>query len=43
MKREGWENRLSIPVHSSKTLKIGILHSLIKDAGITVDEFKQLL
>jgi predicted RNA binding protein YcfA (HicA-like mRNA interferase family) len=35
--------RLSIPVHAGKTLGVGLLHSLIKAAGLTVDEFADLL
>lgn len=37
------ENRkpLSIPLH--RELKIGLLSDLIKDAGLTIDEFNSLL
>lgn len=32
---------LTVPNH--KTLKPGLLHKLIRDAGLTVDEFNELL
>ena len=35
--------RLSIPVHGKKELKSGTLRRLIRDAGLTVDEFRGLL
>ena len=34
---------LSIPVHGNKTLKPGTLRGLIRGAGITVEEFCDLL
>ena len=34
---------LSIPVHSGKTLGIGLLTSKIKDAGLTIERFRELL
>lgn len=35
--------RLSIPVHAGKTLGVGLLSSLIKTAGLTVEQFSALL
>ncbi len=35
--------RLSIPVHAGKTLGVGLLSSLIKTSGLTVEEFIALL
>jgi predicted RNA binding protein YcfA (HicA-like mRNA interferase family) len=35
--------RLSIPVHPGRTLGVGLLRRLIKDADLTVDEFIALL
>jgi len=35
--------RLSIPVHAGKTLGRGLLRSQIKVAGLTEDEFIELL
>jgi len=32
-----------IPVHGSKSLKKGLLSAVIKDAGLTVEEFTKLL
>ena len=34
---------LSIPVHKNKTVKRGTLNALIKDAGLSIDEFNNLL
>ena len=39
MEKPGQDATLSIPVHKGKDVKRGTLRSLIKDAGMTVDEF----
>ena len=41
MHRPGWPAILTIPDH--RELKRGTLRSLIRDAGLTVDEFVDLL
>ncbi|MEW6482842.1 MAG: type II toxin-antitoxin system HicA family toxin [bacterium] len=41
MKKEGRETRLSIPEH--KALDRGLLRALIRDAGLSVGEFNELL
>ena len=43
MKRSGWPNRLSIPVHKGKTLGVGLLGSQIKAAGLTIEQFREFL
>jgi predicted RNA binding protein YcfA (HicA-like mRNA interferase family) len=43
MKREGHRYLLSVPVHAGQTLKPGTLRGLIRAAGITPDEFADLL
>ena len=43
LKKEGWSNRLSIPVHGSKPVKKGLLHDQIEKAGLDVDQFLALL
>jgi predicted RNA binding protein YcfA (HicA-like mRNA interferase family) len=43
MKRGGWPNRLSIPVHSGKTIGKGLLATQIDKAGLTLEEFCALL
>jgi len=43
MKKDGHPYILSVPVHSGKTLGVGLLKSLIEAAGLTVEQFKQLL
>lgn len=35
--------RLSVPVHGSRDLKPGTLRGIIRDAGLTVDEFCRLV
>ena len=35
--------RCVIPVHGSKTVKPGTLHSILKGTGISVEEFTKLL
>ncbi|MGD9826215.1 type II toxin-antitoxin system HicA family toxin [Desulfobacter sp.] len=39
MEKPGQEATLSVPVHKGKEVKRGTLRDLIKDAGMTVDEF----
>lgn len=39
MEKSGFEPTLSIPVHKGKDVKRGTLRALIKDAGMTVQEF----
>jgi predicted RNA binding protein YcfA (HicA-like mRNA interferase family) len=35
--------RLSVPVHGNKALKQGTLRRLIRDAGLTVEQFSERL
>jgi predicted RNA binding protein YcfA (HicA-like mRNA interferase family) len=35
--------RCVVPVHGSKTIKTGTLHSILKGAGIPLDEFIKIL
>ncbi|MHB1033801.1 MAG: type II toxin-antitoxin system HicA family toxin [Pirellulales bacterium] len=39
LKHPAKPRRLSIPVHAGRTLGAGLLRSLIKAAGLTVEEF----
>ncbi len=43
MKKEGHPHRLSIPVHSGKNVGKGLLQSQIAAAGLTTEEFLELL
>ena len=43
MEKEGSEETLSIPYHKGKTVKRGTLFDLIKDAGLTPQEFVELI
>lgn len=35
--------RVSVPVHGSRDLNPGMLRAIIRDAGLTVEEFRWLL
>jgi len=41
--KEGNPNILSIPTHKGKPVKIGLLKDQIRKAGLTVEEFLELL
>ncbi len=43
LKKDGHRYVLSVPVHSGKTLGVGLLKSLIDAAGLTVEQFTALL
>ena len=43
LKKAGHRQNLSVPVHGNKPVRKGTLRSLIADAGITEDEFLELL
>lgn len=37
--KEGVEEILSVPVHGTKPIKVGLLKGLIRDSGLTNEEF----
>lgn len=43
MKKEGHPNNISVPVHSNQPLKLGTLRSIIRQAGMTEEEFLSYL
>jgi len=43
LKRISDGKRVTIPVHAHRTLPIGTLKGILRDAGITVDELRGLL
>jgi predicted RNA binding protein YcfA (HicA-like mRNA interferase family) len=43
LRRDGCQYNLAIPCHASKTLGSGLLRRLIRNAGMTVEEFIELL
>ena len=43
MKKDGHFHALSIPFHRGRKLKRGLLCGLIRDAGLSVEEFVTLL
>ncbi|OHB71407.1 MAG: hypothetical protein A2V70_15745 [Planctomycetes bacterium RBG_13_63_9] len=43
LKRDSDSVRLSVPVHSGRTIGVGLLSSQISAAGLTVAEFIELL
>lgn len=40
---ERWSERVTVPVHGNKTLKLKTLKSLLWQANLTVEEFTTLL
>jgi predicted RNA binding protein YcfA (HicA-like mRNA interferase family) len=40
--KEGAEEILVVPVHGNKLIKVGLLKGLIKDAGLTNEDFLRL-
>jgi predicted RNA binding protein YcfA (HicA-like mRNA interferase family) len=43
LKRKGHPLRLSIPVHKGQTVGVGLLSAQIEAAGLTVEDFLDLL
>ena len=43
LKREGHPHRLSIPLHGGQILGTGLLKSQIEAAGLTIEQFIELL
>lgn len=43
MKKAGHRFTLSIPVHAGRTVGVGLLSSQIADAGLTLEQFIELL
>ncbi len=43
MVKAGIGHPVIVPVHGGETIPKGTLHSIIKDAGLTVEEFLNLL
>lgn len=43
LKKPGYPNRLSVPVHGSRPLKKGTLRALIRAADLSIEEFISLL
>ncbi len=43
LKKANYTYRLAIPVHGKKPLGSGLLRRLIRDAGLSVEEFVELL
>ncbi len=43
MEKEGFNATPSIPVHKGKDLKNGTLRDLIRDAGLSVEEFLKVI
>ena len=43
MLKENLDVTLSVPVHKGKPVKRGTLRDIIKDAGLTVEEFLKLV
>lgn len=42
LSKEGCEFQLAVPYHAGKTVKVGLLKGLIRDAGLTNEEYLAL-
>ncbi len=43
MRRESDGKRVTVPVHKGRIVPIGTLRAILRDADISVDEFRELL
>ena len=43
LRKPGFPNILSVPIHGKSALKKGTLRTLIRDAGISVEQFVEAL
>lgn len=43
LKRPGHPFHLSVPIHGNRPLRAGTIRSLIRDAGVTVEQFTAAL
>jgi predicted RNA binding protein YcfA (HicA-like mRNA interferase family) len=43
LRRESDRKRLTVPVHKGRTIPVGTLRAILRDADITVEEFRDLL
>lgn len=43
LRRESDGKRVTVPIHKGRTVPIGTLRSILRDADITVEEFRELL
>lgn len=43
MRRASDNRRVTVPVHKGQTVPIGTLRAILRDADITIDEFRKLL
>ena len=43
LRRESDKRRVTVPVHSGKTLPPGTLGGILRDAGVEVEELRRLL
>jgi predicted RNA binding protein YcfA (HicA-like mRNA interferase family) len=41
--READRKCITVPVHMGKDVPVGTLHAILRDAGISMDEFRKLL
>ena len=42
LKRSADNRRVTVPIHAGRTLKKGLLKGILKDIGLTVEEFLRL-
>jgi len=43
LRRSSDNKRVTVPVHKGRTVHTGTLRAILRDAGISIDEFRELL
>ena len=43
LRRESDSKRVTVPVHKGRAVPIGTLRAVLRDANISIDEFRELL
>jgi predicted RNA binding protein YcfA (HicA-like mRNA interferase family) len=43
LRRESDGKRVTVPVHKGRVVPIGTLRAILRDASISIDEFRELL
>ncbi len=43
MRRISDKKRVTVPIHKGRTVPIGTLRAILRDADITIDDFRRLL
>ena len=43
MRRASDGKRVTVPIHQGRTVPVGTLHAILRDADVSVDEFLELM